>query len=100
PALYKDLAQLEPCGEQNPPPLFLSRNVQVVRARAVGSAEAHLKLSLTDGRVVWDAIAFRQGAWLGELPPRLDVVYHLEVNEWNGTRRFQLNVQDLRPGGE
>ncbi len=100
PALYEDLARLEPCGEENPPPLFLSRNVQVVRARTVGSADAHLKLSLTDGRVVWDAIAFRQGAWLGELPSRLDVVYHLEVNEWNGVRYLQLNVQDLRPGGK
>jgi len=29
----------------------------------------------------------------------VDIVYHLEVNEWNDQRRLQLNVQDIRPAG-
>jgi len=29
----------------------------------------------------------------------VDIVYHLEVNEWNDQRRLQLNVQDVRPSG-
>jgi hypothetical protein len=31
-----------------------------------------------------------------ELGDLVDVVYALEVNEWNGERRLQLNVQDIR----
>jgi len=94
-ATHSLLEQLEPFGYANPTPVFLSREVIVRDARVVG--EDHLKMTLSDGRAVWDAIAFRQGGWAGKLPRRIDVVYTLEVNEWNEEKRLQLNVKDLRP---
>jgi single-stranded-DNA-specific exonuclease len=94
-ATHALLNQLEPFGYANPAPLFLSREVFVRDARVVG--ERHLKMTLSDGRAVWDAIAFRQGGWAGKLPRQIDVVYTLEVNEWNEEKRLQLNVKDLRP---
>jgi single-stranded-DNA-specific exonuclease len=94
-ATHALLEQLEPFGYANPVPVFLSREVFVRDARVVG--ERHLKMTLSDGRAVWDAIAFRQGEWAGKLPRRIDVVYTLEVNEWNEQKRLQLNVKDLRP---
>jgi single-stranded-DNA-specific exonuclease len=97
--LQGELAQLEPCGYANAQPLFLSRNVPVERQRGVGSGGKHLKLSLHDGWRSWDAIAFRQGDWVGKLSDRVDVVYHLEINDWNNRQRLQLNVQDIRPAG-
>jgi single-stranded-DNA-specific exonuclease len=63
----------------------------------VGADGKHLKLTLEQGGVVWDAIAFRQGGRLTGLPTLLDLAYSVEVNEWEGRRRLQLNVQDLRP---
>jgi single-stranded-DNA-specific exonuclease len=98
--LQQELTKLEPCGYANPSPLFLSRNVHVQNRRAVGNEGRHLKLSLSDGWTVWDAIAFRQGEWVDKLPDKVDIVYHLEANEWRDRRRLQLNVQDLRPAGE
>ncbi len=98
-SLWEALQQLEPFGEGNPEPLFVSRDVQVRRCRAVGSDGAHLKLLLSDGRAVWDGIAFRQGDWIDHLPNRIDIAYHLQLNEWNGQRRLQLNIQDIRPVG-
>jgi single-stranded-DNA-specific exonuclease len=65
----------------------------------VGNDNNHLKLTLSDGWSTWDAIAFRQGDWAGKLPDRIDLVYHLEINEWNSQRRLQLNVQDIRSAG-
>jgi single-stranded-DNA-specific exonuclease len=99
-ATHALLEQLEPFGYDNPVPLFLSREVIVRDARVVG--DRHLKMTLSDGRAtanrrVWDAIAFRQGEWAGKLSRRIDVVYTLEVNEWNEQKRLQLNVKDLRP---
>ena len=91
------LTQLEPCGYANPAPLLLSRRAIVRGARAVGTDDRHLKLTLSDGRIIWDAIAFRQGQWANQVPRHIDVVYSLEVNEWNGRKRLQLNVKDLRP---
>lgn len=95
--LLQALSMLEPCGRGNGRPLFVSRNVPVQYHRAVGRERRHLKMALSDGRATWDAIAFRQGAWAGRLPDVIDVAYHLELNEWNGQRRLQLNVQDIQP---
>ncbi len=95
-ALWKALQALRPFGEGNPEPLLLSRNVRVERQRPVGDG-SHLKLTLSDRGVWWDGIAFRQGDWAGRLPERVDAVYYLRENEWNGAVRLQLEIQDLRP---
>jgi len=95
--LWEALQRLRPFGEGNPEPIFVSRNVQVRRHRAVGTDGAHLKLLLFDGRAVWDGIAFRQGDWADHLPDRIDIAYHLQQNEWNGETRLQLNIQDIQP---
>jgi single-stranded-DNA-specific exonuclease len=105
-AVQEKLAQLEPCGYANPQPVLASFGLEVIGHRLVGQDGSHLKLTVRDphatglaGRVTWDAIAFRQGEWSGQLPPRVDLAYTLEVNEFNGERRLQLNVRDLRPAG-
>jgi len=90
------LQQLEPCGQDNRPPVLLARDCKVLEARTVGGEGAHLKLTLSDGGPPRDAIAFRQGHWLSRVRQRLDVVFALEANEYNGNRRLQLNVQDLK----
>ena len=97
--LQRELSRLEPHGYANRHPLFLTRGVKVQGQRAVGNDGRHLKLALYDGQCTWDAIAFRQGEWAGKLPDRVDIVYRVEVNEWNHQRRLQLNVQDVRPAG-
>jgi single-stranded-DNA-specific exonuclease len=94
--LQQQLSRLEPCGYANRQALFVSRDVPVRYYRAVGREGRHLKLALSDGTATWDAIAFRQGEWAGQLPATVDVAYHLEVNEWNEQRRLQLNVQDIQ----
>jgi len=91
------LEQLEPCGIKNPTPLFLSRGVPLAEARVVGSEGKHLKLTLATEAEPQDAIAFRLGDRVDEVGQRIDLVYYLEVNEWNGSRSLQLNVQDFRP---
>jgi len=69
--VQKSLEQLAPFGYGNREPIFVSRNVVVREARLVGSE--HLKLILSDGQTAWDAIAFRQGSWIGNLSQRIDV---------------------------
>jgi single-stranded-DNA-specific exonuclease len=87
--------QLEPLGQGNPEPLFLSRGVSVRESRVVG--DKHLKLSLSDGRYVWDGIAFGMGAHLHDVAPRLDVVYATQVRTYHNQEQLQLRVEDFRP---
>jgi single-stranded-DNA-specific exonuclease len=73
--------------------------LKVVRSRPVGKDKSHLKLSVTDGRITYDAIAFRQGHWHDQMPIYIDLMYYFEVNEYNGRTYLQLNVRDLKPAG-
>jgi single-stranded-DNA-specific exonuclease len=95
-AFYESLRQLEPTGAENPPPLFMSRRVQVLNCRAVGADGSHLQIEVSDGRAGFKTIAFRQGAWVDCLPPLIDIIYSVNVNEWNGRRSLQLAIQDIR----
>jgi single-stranded-DNA-specific exonuclease len=96
-ALAEALLRLEPTGARNEPPLFLTRRLRVVDYRRVGQEGRHLKLKLASGMSQIDAICFKQGEWADRIPEYVDVAYHLEVNEWNGYVKLQLNAQDLRP---
>jgi single-stranded-DNA-specific exonuclease len=87
--------QLEPLGRGNPEPLFLSRGVTVRESRVVG--DGHLKLSLSDGRYVWDGIAFGMGAHLQDVGSLLDVVYAPQVRTYHNQEQLQLRVEDFRP---
>ncbi len=99
--LFNQLSALAPFGYGNPQPLLVSRQVRVTHTRAVGADGRHLKLFVQDenGRS-WDAIAFRQGDWIGRLPLVVDLAYQVQRNEWNGRTNLQLNVQDIHPVGE
>jgi single-stranded-DNA-specific exonuclease len=97
PDLLKYLGWLQPTGMGNPAPIFMSRGLKVTRQKAIGADGSHLKLSVTDGKITYDAIAFRQGYWIAQLPQRVDLVFTFELNEFNGQVTLQLNVKDIRP---
>lgn len=96
PEVLKYLEYLQPTGYGNPDAVFVSRNLQVKASRTVGAEAKHLKLTLSDGRVTYDAIGFRLGAWQAQMPPRVDVMYTFETNEFNGRTSLQLNLKDLK----
>ncbi len=96
PDLLKYLNWLQPTGMGNPTPIFMSSSLRVTRQKAIGADGAHLKLSVTDGKITYDAIAFRQGHWIAQLPPLIDLMYTFELNEFNGQVSLQLNVKDIR----
>jgi single-stranded-DNA-specific exonuclease len=96
PDLLKYLNWLQPTGMGNPMPVFMSRGLKVTRQKAIGADGSHLKLSVTDGKITYDAIAFRQGFWIAQLPQKIDLMYSFELNEFNGQVSLQLNVKDIR----
>src|SRR5512147_1841646 len=98
--VLKHLGYLEPTGYGNPEAVFVSRNVKVRLARTVGSEGKHLKLTFEDERgTSYDSIGFRMGHLKADLPPRVDILYHLEANEYNGRTTLQLNLKDLKAAG-
>lgn len=97
--VVEQFSRLEPTGQENSPPTLLARKVRVRGIRTVGAGK-HLRLVVDEGAngPVFDAVAFQQGEWAAELNEgkRIDILFQVEINEWQGNRRLQLNVQDLR----
>jgi single-stranded-DNA-specific exonuclease len=99
PDILTYLEWLQPTGYGNKPVHFVSRHLKVTRCGTVGKDGAHLKMTVTDGRITYPAIAFRQGQWLEKLPSHVDLLYAYELNEYNGHVSLQLNVRDIKPSG-
>ncbi len=99
-ALHSQFARLEPTGQENTQPVLLCRHLRVREVRPMGSQKQHMRLVLDSdvNTPVVDAVAFQQGQWAAHLSEgsRVDLAFQLDVNEWQGRRRLQLNVQDLR----
>jgi single-stranded-DNA-specific exonuclease len=95
--LLRQLGELEPTGYGNQEAVFVSRDARVRSSRVVGANGMHLKMTLQDERgVTTDAIGFRLGHLQPELPPRVDLAYTLESNDYNGRTTLQLNLKDVR----
>lgn len=99
PALAAELARFEPCGFGNPTPVLATRGARIRAIRTMGSDGSHLRLSLSQDGLGLDAIGFGLGAWAQRLETgqAVDLAYTFEIDEWNGERRLQLKLRDLRP---
>ncbi|MFD1904669.1 single-stranded-DNA-specific exonuclease RecJ [Paenibacillus rhizoplanae] len=92
-----ELERLAPFGMANPLPRFILRGAVVKETRKMGQEGKHLKLVLQQDKLTIEAVAFGKGP-LAELLPDgtvVDVLAELSINEWNGSRKPQLMLQDL-----
>ena len=92
---FRDLQRLAPFGQANPMPVFVSRKIKVVGCRTMGSDGGHLRLKLEQGGMVWDAVGFGFGAHQAEMSAPIDIVYNLELDQWNGKSTLRLNLLDF-----
>jgi single-stranded-DNA-specific exonuclease len=98
------LEQMEPFGVSNEQPLFLFRGVRPLLPKRVGKEQNHLHFKAeisgqNSGSVKRiPVIAFKLGEhenMLAEGSP-IDLVCHLEKNDWKGTSHLQLRAVDFK----
>jgi single-stranded-DNA-specific exonuclease len=94
---FKDIQRLAPFGSGNPLPAFVSRHVEIVDQRPIGSQGEHLGLKLKQEGIAWDAIGFRFGNRAQEVTTYLDIAYNLDIDRWNGGERLRLKLLDFDP---
>ena len=97
PEIIEQLEILQPTGYGNPQAVFVSRELKVNDHRLVGRDGSHLKMTVSDGWITYDAIAFRQGHWHVDMPLFVDLMYTFEKNEFNGKESLQLKIKDIKP---
>lgn len=122
-SLVKKLDQFAPFGLGNPKPVFVSRNVKVVKYRTVGRNNQHLKLVLQSSifrpkddlgprpmgpgpksragnlqSLIFNAIAFGKGNLAKQLltEKTIDICFTVEKNVWNGNEQLELKIKDIK----
>ena len=92
--LLESYALLEPFGNSNPQPVFMSRNVMPSCAPRRVSGN-HLRFSLHQGNFEQEAVFFNAA----DVPlpdPPWDIVFSLERNHWKGRTFLSIILQDIR----
>ena len=97
-AVSENIRKFEPFGNGNPEPTLVLRNAQILNVKPVGKEGEHLQFPVKLGDKKFQAIAFRFGEHLDKIKPEnnYDIAFNLEINEWQGYKKLQLRVVDLK----
>ena len=93
--VISEIESLAPFGEENPRPVFSSRDLTVKDGpRQIG--KKGFKMWVTDNNVTCEAVSFGRG----ELPaPKtgsgVDLAYVPSINDWRGIQSIQLELKDI-----
>ena len=91
------IEQMEPFGPLNMRPVFITRNVKDAGYSKL-LKEQHIRFVLQQHNKVFTGIGFNMADKFALLETNmpLDIVYTLDINEWNGERMIQLKIIDLK----
>jgi single-stranded-DNA-specific exonuclease len=105
---------LEPFGNGNKKPVFAEKDVEVLEARLVGANKNVLRLKIMDEKSgIMDGIKFNETGEFEDLirekygeeeakklfasrskKVKINIVYYPTINEFNGRRSIQINIED------
>ncbi len=93
--LIEETALLEPFGTDNPAPVFLIQDADVLSARAIGRDGLHLKMLLSQEGKVMDAVAFRMGHRASSLQGPCALAVSPQSNTFNGHTEAECRVEAI-----
>lgn len=97
--LVHDMAQLEPFGNENPEPIFLIKDVTMLKQPVI-YRDKHVKISIFSGGIIKPVIFFNRPELyhvfknLEDKP--FDLVGTIIQNEWEGSVRTEINGVDIK----
>jgi single-stranded-DNA-specific exonuclease len=94
---FNIIAQMEPFGPDNMRPIFIAKNVQDTGYSKLVK-EAHISFSVTQGNQTVRGIGYNmpEKIDLVKSGKPFDIVFQLQLNEWQGNQSVQLQVIDLK----
>jgi len=93
---YNVLCQMEPFGPENMRPVFITKKVMDTGYSKIVK-EAHIRFVVKQGQTSITGIGFNMAEkfYLLEQKKPLDIVFTIDINEWNGEKTLQLKVIDI-----
>jgi single-stranded-DNA-specific exonuclease len=94
---FQIIAQMEPFGPDNMRPIFLAKNVRDTGYSKLVK-EAHISFNLTQGNNSVRGIGYNMPDKIDIVKSGrpFDIVFQLQLNEWQGTQSIQMQVIDLK----
>ncbi|CAN5394134.1 single-stranded-DNA-specific exonuclease RecJ [soil metagenome] len=94
--LYSIILQMEPFGPENMRPVFITRNVTETGFSKIVK-EKHVRFVVKQSECTFTGIGFNlaEKFHLLQKDKPFDIVYTLDINEWNGQQNLQLRVIDI-----
>lgn len=99
-SLARQVQRLEPFGQGNPEPIFVTGDLKILDIKLVGKQGQHLKVRFisADQSQIIDGIGFNLGYKIEDiLALSYRVAFTLNINTWKNLDTLQLNIIDIQP---
>ena len=95
---YQIIAQMEPFGPENMRPLFIAKGVYDTGYTKLVK-EQHISFNVTQGKTNVRGIGYNMPEHMKIIKSGkpFDLVFQLQLNEWQGNQSVQMQVIDLKP---
>lgn len=102
--LYDTLDKFKPFGVSNDKPKYLARDLTITALKPIGQDDKHLTIMVKHNSdkihktIGWSLCNGNGTNWCEELKSgdKIDMVFEVDLNEWNGNRELQLTIVDLK----
>jgi single-stranded-DNA-specific exonuclease len=96
-SFYNIICQMEPFGPENLRPVFIAKNVKESGFSKIVK-DQHIRFVVKQNGITFSGIGFNLATkfHLLQMNHPLDIVFTLDMNEWQDTKSLQLKVIDLR----
>ena len=93
-----DLQFLAPFGQGNKRPIVKLSGVTIKDAKRIGATHEHLKFTMQQGKSAIDTVFFGGAKTFIFLTSeaQFDVLCEVEINEWNGNKKLQARILDVK----
>ena len=100
--LFGEIENLEPFGQMNKVPVFISREVRARDVKFVGREDNHVRFRAFQDNHFRNVIGFNLSHAFQSLDASepIDIVYELRRNTWGGRNSIEIKLLDLRSGIE
>ncbi len=97
PIFYSILSQMEPFGPENMKPIFIVKKVIDTGFSKIVK-EQHIRFSVRQNKIAFTGIGFNMAEKFSilQMQQPIDIVFTLDMNQWNGEKNLQLKVIDIR----
>ena len=96
---YNDIKNLEPFGTANPLPIFLFKDLKVIKATILKEKHISLifksKVGFSIKSISFNTVNSEVGEYLLNYKKNLDVLGQINENIWNNKKTLQLTIKDI-----